>query len=172
MQTLLPHAAPVNPVTLVTEPKVIPSSQKVRAPEHKLVRTDSRMLTLDHFMKPITAEPVAVGSVSSVTNVIDDEFEEFAADDVSPEDLIALDQGDVQRDSCASNDVETLPDNQGITKVRLTSVLSLRQALEDNEHSGITSLFQEHIFVGVVDEQRALIQYQTKLLMVNFVKLR
>ncbi len=112
-------------------------------------------MTLDHFMTPV--QPIASSPSPAVVSV---EVEDVD-DTEEPDDVIS------------TADESSKPTiHQGITNVRLSSVLSLRKALEDNEHSGITALFQEHIFVGVVDERRALIQFQTKLLMINFFKLR
>ena len=57
-------------------------------------------------------------------------------------------------------------------KVMLTSVLELRQVIEDNQHKELTNLFKDHTFVGCIDECRALIQHQTKLFMINYQLIR
>ena len=38
--------------------------------------------------------------------------------------------------------------------------------------AGVREMFADHVFVGVVDEQFALIQHQTRLLLANTTKLR
>ncbi|KAJ3332191.1 DNA mismatch repair protein [Blyttiomyces sp. JEL0837] len=55
-----------------------------------------------------------------------------------------------------------------IVDVLLTSVLELREEFKEDSHNGLTLLFKDHTFVGLCDERMALIQYQTKLFIVNF----
>ncbi|KAL6612689.1 DNA mismatch repair protein MutL [Neocallimastix sp. 'constans'] len=52
--------------------------------------------------------------------------------------------------------------------VKLTSVLNLREMVDKNDNKGISNFFHNHTFVGCVDETLALIQYQTKLYLVNY----
>ncbi|KAJ1920752.1 DNA mismatch repair protein [Mycoemilia scoparia] len=47
--------------------------------------------------------------------------------------------------------------------VRLTSILQLRQELKDRTNRDLTTILNNHNFVGFVDGFRALIQHQTKL---------
>jgi DNA mismatch repair protein MLH1 len=56
--------------------------------------------------------------------------------------------------------------------IRLTSVLNLRQIAVDSEHTGLREMFQNYKFVGCCTESLALIQYRTKLFIVNFTRLR
>jgi DNA mismatch repair protein MLH1 len=56
--------------------------------------------------------------------------------------------------------------------VRLTSLLELRKEVKKNEHRGLSDIFASHTFVGIVDDALALIQYQTKLYMVNYAVIR
>jgi DNA mismatch repair protein MLH1 len=53
------------------------------------------------------------------------------------------------------------------TEVELTSVLELRDELELGENITVTELFREHTYVGCVDDRKALIQHQTKLILVD-----
>ncbi|OUM62105.1 hypothetical protein PIROE2DRAFT_29196, partial [Piromyces sp. E2] len=52
--------------------------------------------------------------------------------------------------------------------VKLTSVLNLREMIDQNDNKGVSNFFHNHTFVGCVDETLALIQYQTKLYLVNY----
>jgi len=52
--------------------------------------------------------------------------------------------------------------------VKLTSILNLREIVDKNDNKGISNFFHNHTFVGCVDETLALIQYQTKLYLVNY----
>lgn len=54
--------------------------------------------------------------------------------------------------------------------VRLTSILSLIDAFRKKEHVGLTEAFRNHTFVGSVNDTLALMQYQTQLMMVDYVK--
>ena len=59
-----------------------------------------------------------------------------------------------------------------IVNVRLESVLSLRQEVEEHQHGGLTDILSNHTFVGVVDGSLALIQHGTTLYSVNYSELR
>ncbi|KAI9501308.1 DNA mismatch repair protein [Coemansia spiralis] len=54
--------------------------------------------------------------------------------------------------------------------VQYTSVLSLRKELQRHAHPELTRILGEHTFVGFVDDRKALIQYQTRLYMVDYCK--
>ncbi|XP_050306304.1 DNA mismatch repair protein Mlh1 [Anthonomus grandis grandis] len=56
-----------------------------------------------------------------------------------------------------------------ITKVetKLTSVLQLRKAVEENCHKALRETFAQHVFVGSINPKQALIQYNTQLLLCN-----
>ncbi|KAI8824562.1 DNA mismatch repair protein Mlh1 [Fimicolochytrium jonesii] len=67
------------------------------------------------------------------------------------------------RDCGASKQMRRAP-----VEVKLTSVLKLRQEFHRAGHKGLTEVFSEHTFVGFVDDMLALIQFQTKLFLVDF----
>lgn len=46
---------------------------------------------------------------------------------------------------------------------QLTSVLQLRQEMENKTHSSLRELFAQHVFVGCVDPSRTLVQHGTRL---------
>jgi DNA mismatch repair protein MLH1 len=67
--------------------------------------------------------------------------------------------------------VSTLNETQSLrdwNDVQLISIRELRQELLDNEHHGLTDVLKNHSFVGCYNEELALIQYQTELMMVHF----
>ncbi|KAH8547540.1 DNA mismatch repair protein Mlh1 [Umbelopsis sp. PMI_123] len=157
-QTLLPGASEVEEMSA---PK---SAGKVS--ENKFVRTDSKLRTLDNFLHPpsiisrptpITAEkPTESAAVSSSDIEMEDVREEAA--EVMPE-------AQSIRSATGSTNVST--DRQRV-EVRLTSLLELRKEVKKNEHKGLSDVFADHTFVGVVDDTLALIQRQTKLYLVNY----
>ncbi|KAL3286345.1 hypothetical protein HHI36_000853 [Cryptolaemus montrouzieri] len=53
----------------------------------------------------------------------------------------------------------------------LSSVLELRKAIEDNCHQVLRETFAQHVFVGAIDPNRALIQYSTKLYLCDTTKI-
>ncbi|RKO85788.1 DNA mismatch repair protein [Blyttiomyces helicus] len=136
-QTFLPGASPPK-TDAQAPPKKTASS--TRAPEHKLVRTDSRTRTLDAFM---TAEaPIARNRVA------DNEDVEMV---------------DVEKQDSSQKAKSRHP----FVEVRLTSVLRLREQAKLRGHKGMTDLFRNHIFVGFSDDRYALVQFETKLYLVD-----
>jgi DNA mismatch repair protein MLH1 len=125
----------------VFEKMVGKSETPVRDPEHKLVRTDSKIRTLDIFLSQKASPSPAL-----------------------PSDVIELSMPP-EKVSCDIGSSE-------IVDVQLTSVLELRAEVETKEHSGITAIMHEHTFVGLVDTKLALIQHRTKLMMVDYHKVR
>lgn len=127
----------------------------VKQPEHKLVRTDSSMRTLDSFISPQPVIP------SQVLKIVD-----FNAE-VQNNHVTVIERKELK----ATNSEEKVKIKFEIVDVQLISVLELRQSIENMENSRITEIFREHTFVGIVDDFRALIQHQTRLLMINFTKI-
>ncbi|OZJ05941.1 hypothetical protein BZG36_01261 [Bifiguratus adelaidae] len=127
----------------------------VKIAENKMVRTDSRMRTLDSFVE-------ASRSVASK----DQSTEDIAMQSV---DTVGEDEPTAQAEDAY---MEKSPvSGRSRVEVRLTSVLSLRKEVLRNEHAPLTDLLKNHTFVGCIDNTFALIQHQTRLLMVNFTTL-
>lgn len=55
--------------------------------------------------------------------------------------------------------------------INLTSLLSLREEISSRNHTGLQDMLQNHVFIGCVNPQWALVQYQTKLYLINSTKL-
>ncbi|ORX73251.1 DNA mismatch repair protein MutL [Linderina pennispora] len=55
-------------------------------------------------------------------------------------------------------------------EVRLTSILGLRRDLQRHMHPELTRIMSEHTFVGFIDDRRALIQYSTRLYMIDYCR--
>ncbi|KAI3632828.1 hypothetical protein MIR68_008903 [Amoeboaphelidium protococcarum] len=56
-------------------------------------------------------------------------------------------------------------------EVNLASIKNLRQQFIDSADQNIGSILQCHTFVGVMDDKNALVQYDTKLLKVNYYEI-
>lgn len=61
--------------------------------------------------------------------------------------------------------------NREWTNVILHSVLDVIQNIKDQENHDLTDVFRNHSFVGVVNNTLALVQHQTRLIMVDYGKL-
>ena len=49
----------------------------------------------------------------------------------------------------------------------MTSILNTRKDIELEYHKGLATVLKKHVFVGIVDNDYSLIQYETKLFMLN-----
>uniref|UniRef100_UPI00398F828D DNA mismatch repair protein Mlh1 isoform X1 n=2 Tax=Pristiophorus japonicus TaxID=55135 RepID=UPI00398F828D len=55
--------------------------------------------------------------------------------------------------------------------INLTSIVALREDISSQSHAGLQDMLQNHSFIGCVNPQWALVQYQTKLYLINTTKL-
>ncbi|NXT77393.1 MLH1 protein, partial [Zapornia atra] len=55
--------------------------------------------------------------------------------------------------------------------INLTSVLTLQEEISNQAHANLQEMLHDHSFVGCVNPQWALVQYQTKLYLLNTTKL-
>ena len=150
------------------------SQQKQRAPEHKLVRTDSRSQTLYAFMSPLGQPKKAESSQSSLnTEPLSSIIDIDLPDSSSQESLTEVFEVDTTMNpQPISQQKESQKDDEDLVDVQLTSVIELREDIEFKEHEGLTELFREHCFVGCVDSKLATIQHRTRLLLIDFHKIR
>lgn len=56
-------------------------------------------------------------------------------------------------------------------EICLTSVLELRQEIDEAEHKGLKEMFENHKFVGCVEKSLSLMQHGTKLYLANVTNL-
>ncbi|PVD30065.1 hypothetical protein C0Q70_09326 [Pomacea canaliculata] len=114
---------------------------------HQMVRTDSREQKLDAFLsRPPTASSSRQMEPQPDTAVV----REGGADG-----------------ACGLSSVPSKKLKPVRREIRLTSILSLRQEIEENSHPGLREMLREHKFVGCVTEELALVQHRTKLYLVN-----
>ncbi|KAK7109836.1 hypothetical protein V1264_013814 [Littorina saxatilis] len=121
---------------------------------HQMVRTDSRDQKLDAFLSKPKASVTTV-STSLASGVT-----------ASPSGIRSN-----QQSSISSVEKEhpggSAKSATHRREIKLSSILSLQQDIENNAHTGLRELFQDHTFVGCVSEELALVQHQTKLYLVN-----
>ncbi|KAI8580020.1 hypothetical protein K450DRAFT_238976 [Umbelopsis ramanniana AG] len=157
-QTLLPGAAQVEEISA---PK--PTG---KVSESKFVRTDSKLRTLDNFLH-------TPSTISKPTQTAAEERPESEA--TGSPDVVMVDAGQDATEIVAeapsvksgSTSTHVSADRERVD-VRLNSLLDLRKEVKKNEHKGLSDIFADHTFVGVVDDALALIQHQTKLYLVNY----
>eukprot|EP00002_Diphylleia_rotans_P021501 TRINITY_DN4181_c0_g1_i1.p1 TRINITY_DN4181_c0_g1~~TRINITY_DN4181_c0_g1_i1.p1 ORF type:complete len:725 (-),score=164.77 TRINITY_DN4181_c0_g1_i1:66-2240(-) len=118
-------------------------------PDHKLVRTDSKMQTLDTFLANATPK-----------KRFSQEDEDFAADPPI-----------AKRKILEESRAPPIKTQLLKTNVRLTSVRNLISEVNDNCHSDLLELIRDHTYVGYVTPSLSLIQYRTKLYLVNVCNL-
>ena len=70
-----------------------------------------------------------------------------------------------------SKKTETLKLDNQTSSTDLTSVIEIRNAIVDNCSHECRNLIANHIFVGLVDKELALLQHETKLFLVNTTRL-
>ncbi|KAI8995133.1 putative DNA mismatch repair protein mlh1 [Gaertneriomyces semiglobifer] len=155
-------------------------TQVVRAPENQLVRTDSRARTLDAYIsanQPTTHAPRKKPRIGSPT------FDAYSANNVQPTSLVAGESPALLEASSSPADIMEVDQDppspvasaqlhkRPRINVRLTSVHELREDVLSKEYESLTELFADHIFVGLMDSRLALIQHQTKLYMIDYLRL-
>ncbi|RQM19768.1 hypothetical protein B5M09_001142 [Aphanomyces astaci] len=128
--------------TLTTLVQLDLSKSKAKASQptkapQRLVRTDHTTTTMDKYLLL--------------------QSQESGGDN---EDDIALDVDPMEGVDLDSNDEELDPKN-------LTSVVTLLRRVTSSADRGLTKVFREHTFVGVVNDLSSVIQHQTKLFLVN-----
>ncbi|KAI3648271.1 hypothetical protein MP228_006125 [Amoeboaphelidium protococcarum] len=88
--------------------------------------------------------------------------------------------GGRRKDLVPEKDFDSLPVHGNINsnldikerkEVNLASIKNLRQQFIESADQNIGSILQHHTFVGVMDDKNALVQYDTKLLKVNYYEI-
>ncbi|XP_044148760.1 DNA mismatch repair protein Mlh1 isoform X1 [Bufo gargarizans] len=80
-------------------------------------------------------------------------------------------ESDVEMDDTGIDRTMTAASAPRRRVINLTSVLSLQKDIEDRAHKSLQDMLRNHSFVGCVNPQWALAQYQTKLYLLNTTKL-
>ncbi|XP_052803937.1 DNA mismatch repair protein Mlh1-like isoform X2 [Mya arenaria] len=173
VQALLPGATSIPETDKeVAKSSAAESSNKPYA--HQMVRTDSKDQKLTAFFKPPNQN---TAQKSTNQNAALEQTNQNEAPEANQNSQGSGNQEmDIDKPTTSNKNSSpvSLPKCGSQPKrreIRLTSVLDLQKAIKNNMHSGVREMFADHVFVGCVDEQFALIQHQTKLLLVNTTKL-
>ncbi|XP_076460299.1 DNA mismatch repair protein Mlh1-like isoform X2 [Babylonia areolata] len=130
---------------------------------HQMVRTDKREQKLDAFLSPVTTATTATAAASSsvaaslVTSSGTSKTSVVTTRETS-------ESSQEEEPASSSSSRPTAPHRR---EIKLSSVLALRQDIEDACHSGLREVLKDHTFVGCVSEDLALIQHHTHLYLVN-----
>ncbi|EGD72233.1 hypothetical protein PTSG_00253 [Salpingoeca rosetta] len=89
-------------------------------------------------------------------------------------DVVVIDSGeqDQMSDSCTQtqqrgNTAASVGRPWPESHTQLTSILELRDAFVENQHSVLRSIFREHVFVGSVEDKLLLLQHQRHLYLIK-----
>jgi DNA mismatch repair protein MLH1 len=129
------------------------SGSKPKYQPNKLVRTDALnpQGRLDSFLRKSSSDSKSTSasspSPSAASSLLDSSSTQSATDEPSFRGFI-----------------RKRPSRPPVT---LTSVHSLIDAVESASHDALTSIFQQHSFVGCIDDTYCLIQHKTKLYVIN-----
>ncbi|XP_066483852.1 DNA mismatch repair protein Mlh1 isoform X1 [Tiliqua scincoides] len=199
-QTLLPciTASTTDVVKSASSSANQTAGDKVYA--HQMVRTDSRDQKLDAFLQPVnkskSSEPV---SVAPENNSNKESCESVRPQDVEMEECSDLNSGAEKAPKGPKESQSMSPEaiparkrqrtdgdeemeeraRQEMTAactpkrriINLTSVLTLQEEINNRAHASLQDMLRDHSFVGCVSPQWALVQYQTKLYLLNTTKL-
>ncbi|XP_073534399.1 DNA mismatch repair protein Mlh1 isoform X1 [Phyllobates terribilis] len=93
------------------------------------------------------------------------------SDGVPPRKKRPRTESDVEMDEAEIDRTMTAASAPRRRVINLTSILSLQKDIEDRAHKSLQDMMKNHSFVGCVNPQWALAQYQTKLYLLNTTKL-
>lgn len=125
-----------------------------------MIRTDHKEQKLDKFIK---MEPVENSDSSTVGNLSKDTS-------TTSTDTLNLTQSSILMTSNKDAIKRRLKTEHKSTK--LTSVLNACNKIEKYCSTNLRKIFKDLVFVGVVDKNFALFQYETKLYMADTIRLR
>ncbi|XP_077125445.1 DNA mismatch repair protein Mlh1 isoform X3 [Ranitomeya variabilis] len=94
-----------------------------------------------------------------------------STDSVPPRKKRPRTESDVELDEMEIDKTMTAASAPRRRVINLTSILSLQRDIEDRAHKSLQNMMKNHSFVGCVNPQWALAQYQTKLYLLNTTKL-
>ncbi|ODV95094.1 hypothetical protein PACTADRAFT_34831 [Pachysolen tannophilus NRRL Y-2460] len=141
-------------------------TQKVKRQENRLVRTDSSQVKITTF---INGKNNRSGEIINAESDENDEAQETIQNEIGGTGGSGS-SGSTGNTGSTGPSIEYKSVNRERIKVKLGSVLSLRDEVESNIHKDLTQIFSKHTYVGVVDAQRRLaaIQYDVKLYLVDY----
>lgn len=157
----------------------IKSSQQT--PQNQLVRTDSRMRSMNEFFSPVskfntTSNSIDVVSIEDDDDDDDDDNLDFAPNSKATNNKRQRNEIELERnrgsDSHSQVSSSQPPKNKqqksrSQKPILLTSIRTLTKDFEKLQHDGLTDIFKNFSFVGCVDDNLCLIQHSTKLYIVN-----
>ncbi|KAK9464301.1 histidine kinase-like ATPase [Lipomyces arxii] len=129
--------------------KAEPVTKHKRTLEYNLVRTDNKERKLTNMNLGRHAE-VSTATLSTSEQQTDQSSETEMNSDIRNQQFVVCDR---QR-----------------LDIRLHSVMELRKQIKDDVHNSLTELLADHIFVGLVDDNRRFvaIQHDVKLFLVDY----
>lgn len=163
-QSLLPKVITVgleNPVSEALADKPTTSSAPKPVYDHQYVRTDAKERKLQAFFSPSSSK---VSEKEETNNSL----------------TLSENEEDFQNEN-KENKLENSKNNCAVKKntsvnapmrydSKLTSITNLCTKIDEEEHSGLKNILEEHKYVGCANKSLALIQHGTMLYLVNIKK--
>eukprot|EP01134_Creolimax_fragrantissima_P000590 CFRG0590T1 len=178
--------------SVVDEHHNVPTQEKhyvaTKPYENKMIRTDASSQTLDAFVKAnpsLSTSQFTCTEMETTLQELDCCDAYLGMDHHSGSEGAALSNKriklakgtldkrgkSVEGHSCTTNSQTSIGSTTATERprcvVRLSSVLQLRSEITQACNAGILDMFRKHTFVGIVKYHLALIQYKTKLYLVN-----
>ena len=146
-QTLLPGIPPMTPA----QPRTAVASENSPTAEGAVLKT------------PVTKKPYENNLVRTDSKMR--KITSMLPPSVTPRGLLDDDSAHTQQDG-----IQYETTNREQVTIRLTSIKTLRAAVRDAMHNGLTEIFASHTYVGLVDDFRRLaaIQAGVKLFLVDY----
>ncbi|XP_075683084.1 DNA mismatch repair protein Mlh1 isoform X2 [Rhinoderma darwinii] len=105
------------------------------------------------------------------TDKVEESEASTSSDSVLPRKKRPREESDVEMDDDNQDRTMTAASAPRRRVISLCSVLNLQKDVEDRAHKNLQDMLRNHSFVGCVNPQWALAQYQTKLYLLNTTKL-
>ncbi|XP_067837466.1 DNA mismatch repair protein Mlh1 [Heptranchias perlo] len=164
---------------------------------HQMVRTDSREQKMDAFLQPMNKALPDTASANGEPRCQDSEMEDLSDFDLLAVEEAGTSTKNMEKPLRPCNDdsssapsrkrsradspseIKEVNSSREMTAahlpkrriINLTSMLTLREEISSQSHAGLQDMLQYHSFIGCVNPQWALVQYQTKLYLINTTKL-
>ncbi|KAK6456700.1 histidine kinase-like ATPase [Scheffersomyces xylosifermentans] len=140
--------------------------------ENKLVRVDAMQSKLTPFLAEQTRQRYTRNSKAdfSQPEEVDEESEESEED---KEESYRSSSRGTSRGTGSSISSVSIPSQRSSVKVNLESIKALKKEVNDEVHKPLTNIFNNAVYVGIVDESRRLccFQYDIKLFLCDYSSL-
>ncbi|KAG0241258.1 DNA mismatch repair protein [Actinomortierella wolfii] len=148
-----------------------PYAPQKLSPEHKRIKIDAEAMDIDEVeendSEPSSATEAPGGSLLAKIDKFKNKHGGYSSRTPASSTTAGNSSISHQRQQTLSVSAPRRPKPTRI-EVKLTSVLQLREEVRKQAHPVLTSIFDNHTFVGILDNRRALIQNELALYLVDY----